>query len=355
FGATTERDGGARKIVANVTLFVPLFHVEREAAKRFVDPAHDNIFYANSPAVIWYKGQLVLVTRIWLERERYEEKKNWPANHFADNWLYTQKFDRYMRPVSNGSIIGIPLPKQWWVGDGPIEPRLVIHKGALYITFNGAMAFSHDNNMDFTIMWDYDQNMAVIPKIKGGSPMVNATEANDMPRDKHWMAFIQHGELYFVHNLDPLRVMHCTDAGLCEFVPRGGHPRGPPPLFLHRPTWSGSFGGVGEPYRLVYMSNHIEIHPSIYQDIPMVRARYIDDGFIFPVGLILESKDSMVIGVHVNDHSSVLFRISGIRAIMKRVIKTDKRKNPAHGPPIGFMHKLVHHAVEKVAHVRLES
>ncbi|KAK2184754.1 hypothetical protein NP493_254g02020 [Ridgeia piscesae] len=389
-GYHLNETGVSRKIVANVTsclvhCFSP--YVEREAAKRFVDPAHDNIFYANSPAVIWYKGQLVLVTRIWLERERYEEKKNWPANHFADNWLYTQKFDRYMRPVSNGSIIGIPLPKQWWVGDGPIEPRLVIHKGALYITFNGAMAFSHDNNMDFTIMWDYDQNMAVIPKIKGGSPMVNATEANDMPRDKHWMAFIQHGELYFVHNLDPLRVMHCTDAGLCEFVHNEknaegfifnhwvSHLRGGTPFVLyewpyyisvahstmykrdvHRRFYTAHMVVMCvEPYRLVYMSNHIEIHPSIYQDIPMVRARYIDDGFIFPVGLILESKDSMVIGVHVNDHSSVLFRISGIRAIMKRVIKTDKRKNPAHGPPIGFMHKLVHHAVEKVAHVRLES
>ena len=96
-----------------------------------------------------------------------------------------------MRPISNGSIIGIPMPKQWWVGDGPIEPRLFIHKDTLYITFNGAMGFSHKIQMDFTIMWNYDQNVALIPKIKGGSPMVNATEKNDMPRDKVYISFIR--------------------------------------------------------------------------------------------------------------------------------------------------------------------
>ena len=50
--------------------------------------------------------RLVMVARIWLERERYEEKQNWPANHFADNWLFTQEYDRRMMPVNNASIMG---------------------------------------------------------------------------------------------------------------------------------------------------------------------------------------------------------------------------------------------------------
>jgi len=45
-------------------------HVEREAARRFLDPARDNIYYANSPAITWFGDQLVLVSRIWLDRER---------------------------------------------------------------------------------------------------------------------------------------------------------------------------------------------------------------------------------------------------------------------------------------------
>ena len=201
------------------------------------------------------------------------------------------------------------------------------------------------------------------------------------------MALIQHGELYFVHNLDPLRIMRCSDVGVCEFVhneknARGfifnhwvSHLRGGTPFVLyewpyyvsvahstmykrrvHRRFYTAHIVVLCvEPYRLVYMSDQIQIHPSIYEHIPMVRARYIDDGFIFPVGLILENKDSMVIGVHVNDHSSVLFRVRGIRAIMDNVIATDQEKVPRHGPPIGFMHHLVHNAVEKVTHVELES
>jgi len=45
-------------------------HVEREAARRFLDPARDNIYFANSPAITWLGDQLVLVSRIWLDRER---------------------------------------------------------------------------------------------------------------------------------------------------------------------------------------------------------------------------------------------------------------------------------------------
>ena len=48
--------------------------------------------------------------------------------------------------------------------------------------------------------------------------MLNATEKNDMPRDKHWMALVDDDQLYFVHNLDPLRVMHCDLDAYCEFV-----------------------------------------------------------------------------------------------------------------------------------------
>ena len=32
-------------------------YVEREAAKRFVDPPHSNVYYANSPAIRWRNGK----------------------------------------------------------------------------------------------------------------------------------------------------------------------------------------------------------------------------------------------------------------------------------------------------------
>ena len=108
------RSHGLRKRVTTslVHSFSP--YIEREAAKRFIDPPHDNVYFANSPAITWYHGQLVLVARIWLDREKYEPKNDWPANHFADNWLYTQRFNHRMEPITEGAILGIPSPKQWW-------------------------------------------------------------------------------------------------------------------------------------------------------------------------------------------------------------------------------------------------
>ena len=73
-----------------------------------------------------------------------------------------------MRPTMSGRILGIPTPKQWWVGDGPIEPRLVSVGGRVLVTFNAAMAFAQHNYMDFTVLWDIDDDLPIIPRIKGG-------------------------------------------------------------------------------------------------------------------------------------------------------------------------------------------
>jgi len=52
--------------------------------------------------------------------------------------------------------------------------------------------------------------------------MVNATSGpNDLPRDKHWMGFIESDNfIHFVHNLDPLRILRCSFDGQCVFVQR---------------------------------------------------------------------------------------------------------------------------------------
>lgn len=357
-------------------------YVEREASKRFVDPARDNVYFANSPAVLWYKDELVLVTRIWLDREIYEPNNNWPANHFADNFLYTQRFDKHLKPVSNGSILGIPSPKQWWVGDGPIEPRLFKVKDRLFVSFNAAMAFKQQYYMDFTILWDMQQNVPIIPKISGGTPMRNATEPNDMPRDKHWMALIQNDELYFVHNLDPLRVMKCSLSGYCDFIHNEknkegfifehsiSHLRGGTPFELYEHPYYISVAHSTlyktdnhhryysahlvvmrvDPYRIVYVSDDLKVHPQVYRDAPMVRYMYIDDGFIFPVGLILENKDHMTLGVHVNDFSSVLIRFKGMEKLMDTIIKLDQRQNAKAGPPVGYLHQHLHDTQQNLTH-----
>ena len=92
--------------------------------------------------------------------------------------------------------------------------------------------------------------------------MVNATEENDMPRDKHWMALVEPGDsrrnqLHFVQNLDPLRVLCCSLQGHCRFVQRdeqlvaetGSQEAG----FIFRDTFSHLRGGTPfELYRWPY-------------------------------------------------------------------------------------------------------
>ncbi|KAK2158949.1 hypothetical protein LSH36_161g04002 [Paralvinella palmiformis] len=378
------RSHGLRKRVTTslVHSFSP--YIEREAAKRFIDPPHDNVYFANSPAITWYHGQLVLVARIWLDREKYEPKNDWPANHFADNWLYTQRFNHRMEPITEGAILGIPSPKQWWVGDGPIEPRLFTVGDRLFVSFNEAMAFHPKKFMDFTVFWDMLDNYPIIPRIKGGSPMINASEKDEMPRDKHWMSLIDGDQLYFVHNLDPFRVMHCSLDGFCRFIHdesvRTGlnfkdhvsHLRGGTPFELyrypyyigvahstmykrsnHRRFYTAHIVVVSvKPFRIVYVSNDLQIHPQIYQTTPMVRSKYIDDGFIFPVGNILEDKDTMSVGVHVNDYSSEIIRLRGLESLMDKIIDLDQVDSPTHGPPVGYIQQHTHDTMEKVAKLK---
>ena len=398
-GWTFDRRGRAEFIASDLTSalihsFSP--YVEREASRRFIDPPRTNTYVANSPAVLWYHGELVLVSRIWLVREKYEPKSDWPANHFADNYFYTQKFDRSLRPISNGSIMGIPTPKQWWVGDGPIEPRLCKVQDHLFVTFNTAMAIRVKKFIDFTMMWDYNENIPIIPDIKGGSPMFNSSDKDEIVRDKHWMALIQNDELYFVHNLDPLRIMKCSLGGYCEFIhsetdSKGfvfehhiSHLRGGTPFELYEYPYYISVAHSTmykesnhhryyaahiivlcvNPYRIVYVGDALKIHPDIYKDAPMVRPRWIDDGFVFPVGILLESDDWMTIGVHVNDFSSVLIRFKGMRTLMGMVMTADRKRHRRkpnsykpdedglrYGPPVGYLQSHLHETQENMTNI----
>ena len=373
-GFNFNSSGRAEAVTRNVTTclihsFSP--YIERQAAERFLDPAHDNIYYANSPAIVWFQDEIVLVSRIWLDREIYNPQ-TWPANDFADNWLYMQRFNLFMKPTSPGEILGIPSPKQFWVGDGPIEPRIFKVQGRLFINFNSAMSFNLDSFFDFTVLWDVQKNKPIIPRIRGGSPMMNTTDT--VPRDKHWMPLIANDELYFVYNLDPLRILKCTLDGDCYFEYEEltkerfvfdhsfSHLRGGTPFELwdwpyyiglghttlykvtnnHRHYTAHLIVLCVDPYRIVYVSNDLKIHPWIYQRMPIVRARYIDEGFIFPVGLIIETKDTIAIGVHVNDHSSVILRLKGMRAMMKNILYQDEINKPLRGPPAGFLQIHIH-------------
>jgi len=85
----------------------------------------------------------------------------------------------------------------------------------------------------------------------------------------------------------------------------------------------------------------------------MIRPRYIDDGFIFPVGLIVENDDWLALGVHVNDHSSVVLRLKGLKTAMDRIIALDVRRATERGPPVGDIQRHIHDILVNETHVPL--
>ena len=55
-------------------------------------------------------------------------------------------------------------------------------------------------------------------------------------------------------------------------------------------------------------------------------AEPVEDGardFFFPVGVMLEDEDSIVIGAHIKDMVSVLFRLTGLRDLLSTVMRLD--------------------------------
>ena len=378
-GYTFNEHGWSKEIkVAAHTYLLHSFSpdVEKQAARKFVDPTNGNVFFANAPAIKWHNGSLVLVCRIWLDKEKYVHHKDikQPLNKFQDNYLYAQTFDKNLNPTGVGHILGIGLNKEADVGDGALEPRLYRVKNRLFTTFNAAVMFPWGQKLDWTIIYDYDNDVSYVPTIKEGSPAILETKRG-VPRDKHWMALIQNDELYFVHNLDPLGVMKCTLEGDCHFVHKEpktpgfvytkhsyvGRLRGGTP-FEH---YSGDYYiGVAhytsvkaekhfryysthlvvlcvKQYRIVFVSNDIRFHDNVFANIPQVRGFVIEDGFLFPVSLLVESADAIVIGGHLNDHSAVLLRLRGLEILMKHVIEQDLQELPPRGPPVEFVRRHV--------------
>ena len=190
---------------------------------------------------------------------------------------------------------------------------------------------------------------------------------NELPCDKHWAAYVYNKELYFIHSLDPLRILKCEMNGSCvfhhyegsrevgkAFDDRKTHLRGGTPFeqykgeyfvgFAHSTLYKKSTGYHryysthlvvlnAKSNRFVYCSAAIEVHREVMMSAPMVRRGHIEDYFIFPVGIILEDEDTITMGVHINDFSSVAIRLRGLKKLMTKVMHLDRAAKTTHGPP----------------------
>ena len=84
-------------------------------------------------------------------------------------------------------------------------------------------------------------------------------------------------------------------------------------------------------FRLVYVSSPVQIDEKLLYSEKITRDNAIARPFIFPVGIIKRSEDVIDIGAHLSDARAFIFRMKGLKALMKRIIVTDQVVDDIHG------------------------
>ena len=181
--------------------------------------------------------------------------------------------------------------------------------------------------------------------------------------DKNWMSIIytdekDKDELYFIQTLDPLLVLKCDKHIVCEYTTnvdevdypfnwetalRGGS------QFQHyaQQYYIGAVHSLFRMnynnyvyreygahlvilkmpgFRFVYSTDLLKIDNNLYKQTKKHSTFFSD--FFFPTSLLVESRDTILVGGHLNDDKSVLLRIYGIETMMRDVISRDKEVNP---------------------------
>ena len=66
------------------------------------------------------------------------------------------------------------------------------------------------------------------------------------------------------------------------------------------------------------------------------------DGYVLPVALIKEDLDTFCLSATVNGESSVLLRLTGLRALLHEVITLDKYRKPTAGPIVNSVQEYIY-------------
>lgn len=108
-GSTFDSRGIYQNITASITSML-LFSFSPKAeelfSKKLVDPNHEQLVYANSPAMIWNGDRFIVVMRMWLDKEQTYTRTR---NVFSDNYFYMRMYTENMEPLDKtGRLLGIP-------------------------------------------------------------------------------------------------------------------------------------------------------------------------------------------------------------------------------------------------------
>ena len=328
--------------------------IEKEVVGRFMNIEENVRAYVKSPALMWYKDELILTFRIRLRsgRRSYDRKRE-HCFGYRCNHIYMRRYDRYLNPIGEGELITINTPLGPHLErNGPHDARLFQINGNMYSLFATGYIDSWISGI-----WDYQKRTHFIPDFQK-----KLIRERQTIFEKNWVPIVINNTLYIIRHFDPMHIIRCDIHKSCDFtrndtdalrykmldskVPlRGGTSFEPykHPYYIgigHSTNYNGTKRfytshlmaiSVEPVFRIIYVSDPIEIKPAIYSYFTgKVIWKAVQGNFIFPVGLLIENENSIVIGAHVNDHGSLLLRMEGIKSIMDQVISVDKVNGDHH-------------------------
>ena len=343
-------------LVLNLSPFIV-----NETHRRFLDISGNVNHCVMSPAVEQIQDKIIIAYRVFRCFPWGESL----SSEFQQDLVYLQEYTRELKPIGPGYFIAYGYPKMIMVNDGPQDPRAFKFRGRLYLFIHAGVL---SDPMIRPILWDVEANRPILLDVKN-NVFVTILKADT---DKNWMPLVIDEDLYFVQYLDPLLVIKCDLNGICEYVPnlpltpfnahiadtidlsrdvlRGGTPfkqysdnyyiglvhgkyKKNAPTYLVSAYTSHIILFDTNTLRIVFVSGHIPLNPELYRGRP--RPEYTLLSFYFPISVVVESLDSLLVFAHVNDDSSCVFRIRGIEGMLRDVMWRDKTNSTKTRPPVG--------------------
>ncbi len=272
------------------------------------------------------------------------------------NYLFIQTFNAMLHPINSGSILDLQPTFPFMPNRGQADPRMIrINSNTLLTYYYEVQEDEKHNTLASMYILDLNNKIPMNITING---------SKERGSQKNWMAITLNNNLLFVYSLDPLILIKCTLDGSCfnimennfmvnirtdKFVLRGGSPF----QMYNKEYYVGvahSMMKIGHKWR--YESHIVVIHVNpfrfVYLSSPLLFSNLIfkhmlilpkaETHIFYPVGLLVESDDSIVITGHINDKECIILRLRGMQKLMNQLINIDKGYKDKGGPPSGFIH-----------------
>ena len=318
--------------------------VNDDLRKTFLGFDNKYKFSFSSPSFLWVGNKLALTLRL-----KFYSKVVRGCYSYMCNQIHFGYYDKYLRPIGRPDIITLRTPYihpgHGQIRMGPVDGRLFQINNALYSLFSTGYRQGF-----IATIWDFHKQQFFTPRLI--KSLLSAK--HDAISEKNWVPVIIKDELYIIRYLDPLQVMKCKIHEDCTVVYNNSIPsnyvmddrtsplRGgtefkvyqyPYYISIAHATYVSMEGKrtyeaylvvlCVDPFRIVYVSDKLQVQQELFRGKKASWPAVVGD-FIFPTGLIIEDKDSVVIGAHANDAFSMLLRLKGIQPIVESVIDADK-------------------------------